>query len=465
MAALTLFPLQFKRQDSVPVDIDQVFSTTTDRVAYLTSPRRYAGMIVSDTEQNVCYFLNSAKTAWLPIGSLQIQHNGVNLGGPDATSHDWSGSISVTADPGDFANVNISNVSDPIYMWAEWRVYSEIESGLDKGFNIRDTGSTASYIGAVEQSTFSGFGAASTDGISSYAFTPSTVVKSLVLYNISLDVLVLPTVPTANIIQTEIIGRDGLSGNLLFRHTIPVKADGSGKYYHNECFAYAHTDSTKPIFLSFSSNESQKIIGTWTIVELSRIAVPPPPVITGVWNANDQLITFPFVIYNNGRSARNEPSITKNTGVRLDTGHSTGLNYFEVSVDTLNVDAWACGLTTSAVSLDEAPVGGGETGSYLIVKATGDIYSESGLVNPLDAPLVGNDILGIATDFDSGYVYVYVNGAYVTQITMLVPGQTYYPTAINYSNIVDPMYITIATKAGDIAYPFWITGIFNPWNI
>ena len=52
MAALTLFPLQFKRQDSVPVDIDTTFATTAERIAYLTSPRRYAGIVVVDIELN-----------------------------------------------------------------------------------------------------------------------------------------------------------------------------------------------------------------------------------------------------------------------------------------------------------------------------------------------------------------------------------------------------------------------------
>lgn len=69
MAALTLFPLQYKRQDSVPIDIDMVFSTTADRVAYLTSARRYAGMLVTDLEEDTAYLLNSARDAWIPIGA------------------------------------------------------------------------------------------------------------------------------------------------------------------------------------------------------------------------------------------------------------------------------------------------------------------------------------------------------------------------------------------------------------
>lgn len=69
MAALTLFPLQYKRQDSVPVDIDMVFATTAERTAYLTSPRRYAGMLVSDLEEEKAYLLNTARDAWIAIGT------------------------------------------------------------------------------------------------------------------------------------------------------------------------------------------------------------------------------------------------------------------------------------------------------------------------------------------------------------------------------------------------------------
>ena len=70
MASLTLFPLQFKRQDNVPIDIDSVFATTADRVAYLASPRRYGGQVGSDLEQNLLYVLNAARDTWLVIGGV-----------------------------------------------------------------------------------------------------------------------------------------------------------------------------------------------------------------------------------------------------------------------------------------------------------------------------------------------------------------------------------------------------------
>jgi hypothetical protein len=79
---LTLFPLQFKRQQAYPIDVDQVFYTTADRTAYLTSPRRHSGQIVADTQENKVYVLNQARDTWLPLGAspIQFQDEGVDLG-------------------------------------------------------------------------------------------------------------------------------------------------------------------------------------------------------------------------------------------------------------------------------------------------------------------------------------------------------------------------------------------------
>ena len=75
MAALTLFPLQYKRQDSVPVDIDSTFATTAERLDYLSSPRRYGGQLVADLEEDVAYILNAARDTWIPIGSSPVRYN------------------------------------------------------------------------------------------------------------------------------------------------------------------------------------------------------------------------------------------------------------------------------------------------------------------------------------------------------------------------------------------------------
>jgi hypothetical protein len=100
MAALTLFPLQFKRQDSVAIDIDQIFATTAERTAYLTSPRRYAGMVVTDLELEQVFFLNTARDAWIPI-------EGTGPTGP-------AGPAGPTGPAGTFPTLAINNYTNSI---------------------------------------------------------------------------------------------------------------------------------------------------------------------------------------------------------------------------------------------------------------------------------------------------------------------------------------------------------------
>lgn len=68
-AAQTSFPIQLTRQFAVPLDIDEVFLTTAARNTYLTSPRRYPGLIAFDYEEGIHYFINKLNNAWLPLGS------------------------------------------------------------------------------------------------------------------------------------------------------------------------------------------------------------------------------------------------------------------------------------------------------------------------------------------------------------------------------------------------------------
>ena len=65
----TLLPLQFRRQYAGPMDEDEVFSTSAARLAYLNSPRRFAGQIVGDAEVGLAFILNAAMNAWVAIGS------------------------------------------------------------------------------------------------------------------------------------------------------------------------------------------------------------------------------------------------------------------------------------------------------------------------------------------------------------------------------------------------------------
>jgi hypothetical protein len=103
MASL-LFPLQFERQYSGPLDQDQVFTTTSDRLTYLTNPLRYAGQIVTDLETNKSYQLNAAKNTWIELGnsSTFIQTNSANW--QTAYSYVSANSVNLTAN-----NIFVSN--------------------------------------------------------------------------------------------------------------------------------------------------------------------------------------------------------------------------------------------------------------------------------------------------------------------------------------------------------------------
>lgn len=45
----------------------EVFTTTANRMAYLTNSNRYAGQLVTDLETEQAYMLNAAGDAWIAI--------------------------------------------------------------------------------------------------------------------------------------------------------------------------------------------------------------------------------------------------------------------------------------------------------------------------------------------------------------------------------------------------------------
>jgi hypothetical protein len=67
-----IFPLQFERQYSGPLDIHQVFNTSSDRIAYLSNPLRYAAQIVSDLQTQKCYQLSTDTNNWIEIGGTSL---------------------------------------------------------------------------------------------------------------------------------------------------------------------------------------------------------------------------------------------------------------------------------------------------------------------------------------------------------------------------------------------------------
>ena len=137
MASL-LFPLQFERQYSGPLDQDQVFSTTSDRLAYLTNALRYSGQIVSDTQTGKAYQLNAARDTWIELGNGgSYQINLTTL--LSANSASWNNTY--TTVQSNSANWGVSTINDPLK-------FKFIGNGLTTNYSVSGTNGSnnASYI-------------------------------------------------------------------------------------------------------------------------------------------------------------------------------------------------------------------------------------------------------------------------------------------------------------------------------
>lgn len=65
--ARAIFPLQIERQYSGPLDVNQVFETTSTRLDYLSSALRYAGQLAFDHQTGKNYQLNVDKDQWIEL--------------------------------------------------------------------------------------------------------------------------------------------------------------------------------------------------------------------------------------------------------------------------------------------------------------------------------------------------------------------------------------------------------------
>lgn len=86
-------PIEYQRQQAQPIDVDTVFSTTAARTAYLTNPRRYAGMIVGDTQAGSAYMLNAARSAWVNLAGTPGTSQGVSVESGNVVLGQLSGAL------------------------------------------------------------------------------------------------------------------------------------------------------------------------------------------------------------------------------------------------------------------------------------------------------------------------------------------------------------------------------------
>ena len=140
--ATTLFPLQYLRQGADPIDVDSVFATTAERIAYLANGRRYPGQIVADLEENKVYFLDSAGTSWIEVGSGgggipggldgQVQYNdGGVFGGSPSFTYDSATStvgLETISNPGP---ITVEVTSTPAW----YSLYGDLLADVDDDYS------------------------------------------------------------------------------------------------------------------------------------------------------------------------------------------------------------------------------------------------------------------------------------------------------------------------------------------
>lgn len=117
--------------------------------------------------------------------------------------------------------------------------------------------------------------------------------------------------------------------------------------------------------------------------------------------------------------------------VRTDIGLSTGKWYWEVLVDSGNVDSslsgWngmVYGISRSTTATSTYP--GADATSYGIGASAGQLLNNA-LARAVMPVLVADDVLGFALDLDNDTLEVYKNGRYYGLVATNLSG-TYYPT-------------------------------------
>jgi len=138
-------PFEFNRIYKGPATADEVFTSTAALDAYLTSPVRYAGMIVSLNEGGdvTNYTLNSSEDAWIPLGS--------GAGGAPSTGVIVGGVLSIGTPTSTFSISDGNGVVVDSHTDANSPVTTDVEwSGLE---NLVLTDISSNFTGVAIDST------------------------------------------------------------------------------------------------------------------------------------------------------------------------------------------------------------------------------------------------------------------------------------------------------------------------
>ncbi len=130
-------------------------------------------------------------------------------------------------------------------------------------------------------------------------------------------------------------------------------------------------------------------------------------------------------------------------GARTSAGRSSGVYYFEVTLDTVNTansnnPTPSVGVVTSALSMTSSPATSSAFTGFTGQAAGGSAGMRIGKGNSLatyyPAPAAG-DVIGVLTDFNNNSLTIYRNGtAVATRTSVFTAGQTYYPYIGVYNN-------------------------------
>ena len=149
---LTPNPLQFIRQYAAPMDVDLVFNTTADRIAYLTSVRRYPGIIVVDLQLNSKAFVLSADgTTWLPLAGVKTV-TGLNVDNTDPSNPIIKISVDGTSITGTGLPGDPIKATQAAQVNSDWNATSGVTQILNRP-TLATVATTGSYTDLINKPT------------------------------------------------------------------------------------------------------------------------------------------------------------------------------------------------------------------------------------------------------------------------------------------------------------------------
>lgn len=195
---------------------------------------------------------------------------------------------------------------------------------------------------------------------------------------------------------------------------------------------------------------------------------------TTAWNAND--IGDGVILSNNNLSAEEgNSSISSWSSVRASKGRSTGKRYFEVLVDATNGTQAAQMTGLSKITATLQHYSPGDDGTWL-ASHYGTFYGRQTSAADPQTPWVTGDTIGVAADFDNGYLYFALNNSWIqpnadptsgsagTGHAATLDAVKYYPTATMQSATVPSGAAKSTANFGSSAFTYTPPAGYTSWE-